>query len=131
MTSTLSVDLVRRCSIFVYSQVHSNECQPAVCAAIKAVGARLLFIPPYSPAFNPIEWGTQTFTAGLRCDSLSAPWVIDRAMKRVALKTYVETELAPTLNNTGHAHRLLSRTVVVRDYGDLKRATNYILPFVE
>jgi transposase len=44
------------------------------------------------------HWGTQTFIAGLRCDRLSAPWVIDRAMNRAAFETYVETQLAPTLN---------------------------------
>jgi transposase len=26
-----------------------------VCAALEAVGARLLYLPPYSPDFNPIE----------------------------------------------------------------------------
>ncbi len=26
-----------------------------ICAAIEAVGARLLYLPPYSPGFNPIE----------------------------------------------------------------------------
>ena len=28
---------------------------PAVRATIKAAGARLLFLPPYSPDFSPIE----------------------------------------------------------------------------
>ena len=31
--------------------------QPAVQAAIERVGARLRFLPPYSPDFNPIEHG--------------------------------------------------------------------------
>lgn len=44
------------------------------------------------------HWGTQTFIAGLRCDRLSAPWVIDKAMNRAAFETDVETQLAPTLN---------------------------------
>lgn len=43
------------------------------------------------------RWGTQTFIAALRCDGLTAPWVIDRAMNRAAFDTYVETQLAPTL----------------------------------
>ena len=30
------------------------------------------------------QWGTQTFIAGLPCDRLSAPWVIDKAMNRAA-----------------------------------------------
>ena len=43
------------------------------------------------------KWGTQTFIAGLRCDGLTAPWVIQGAMDRDAFNTYVETQLAPTL----------------------------------
>jgi transposase len=43
------------------------------------------------------HWGTQTFIAALRCDGLTAPWIIDKAMNRAAFDTYVETQLAPTL----------------------------------
>jgi transposase len=43
------------------------------------------------------HWRTQTFIAALRCDRLTAPWVIDRPMNRAAFETYVETQLAPTL----------------------------------
>lgn len=43
------------------------------------------------------KWGTQTFIAGLRCDGLTAPWVIQGAMDRDAFNVYIETQLAPTL----------------------------------
>jgi len=43
------------------------------------------------------HWATQTFIAGLRCDGLTAPWVIDQPMDRQIFDTYVETQLAPTL----------------------------------
>lgn len=43
------------------------------------------------------HWGTQTFVAGLKCDGLIAPWVIDAPMNRVIFETYVETQLAPAL----------------------------------
>jgi hypothetical protein len=33
---------------------------------------------------------TQTFIAGLRCDGLTAPWVIDQPMNRQIFDTYVE-----------------------------------------
>ena len=33
----------------------SSHKGPAVCQAIAATGARLLYLPPYSPDFNPIE----------------------------------------------------------------------------
>jgi transposase len=43
------------------------------------------------------HWKTQTFIAGLRCDGMTAPWVIDQPMNRTIFETYVETQLAPTL----------------------------------
>ena len=43
------------------------------------------------------RWGTQTFIAALRCQSLTAPWIIPGAMNRLAFDTYIKTQLAPTL----------------------------------
>ncbi len=43
------------------------------------------------------HWIAQTFIAGLRCGCLTAPWILDGAMDRAAFDTYVETQLAPTL----------------------------------
>ena len=43
------------------------------------------------------HWGTQTFIAGLKCDGLIAPWVIDGPMSRVIFDTYIETQLAPNI----------------------------------
>lgn len=43
------------------------------------------------------HWGTQTFIAALRCDGLTAPWMIKGAMNKLLFETYVETQLAPTL----------------------------------
>lgn len=43
------------------------------------------------------HWGTQTFVAGLKCDGLIAPWVVDAPMNRAIFDTYVETQLAPAL----------------------------------
>jgi transposase len=45
------------------------------------------------------HWGTQTFVAGLRCDGLVAPWVINAPMNRAIFETYVETQLAPVLKS--------------------------------
>ena len=45
------------------------------------------------------HWKTQTFIAGLRCAALTAPFVIDAPMDRRIFETYVETQLAPTLEN--------------------------------
>ena len=55
-------------------------------------GQRFKAEAPFGP------WGTQTFIAALRCHGLTAPWVIDQAMNRAAFDTYIETQLAPTLN---------------------------------
>lgn len=54
-------------------------------------GERLLADAPFG------HWGSQTFVAGLRCDELIAPWVIDGAMNRAIFETYVKTQLAPCL----------------------------------
>ena len=43
------------------------------------------------------HWKTMTFIAGLRCDRLTAPWVIDGPMNADIFETYIETQLAPTL----------------------------------
>jgi transposase len=43
------------------------------------------------------HWKTQTFIAGLRCHGLTAPFVVDAPMNRRIFETYVETQLAPTL----------------------------------
>jgi transposase len=43
------------------------------------------------------HWGTQTFIAALRCGGLTAPWIVDRPMNRKIFETYVQTQLAPTL----------------------------------
>ena len=55
-------------------------------------GARLKADAPFG------HWATQTFIAGLRCDGLTAPWVVDQPMNRQIFDTYVETQLAPTLH---------------------------------
>jgi hypothetical protein len=44
------------------------------------------------------HWGTQTFIAGLRCNELIAPWVIDKAIDRASFDLWIETQLAPTLS---------------------------------
>lgn len=50
------------------------------------------------PAQVPFgKWHTQTFIAGLRCDGLVAPWVIDGAIDGEAFDTYVQSQLAPSL----------------------------------
>lgn len=54
-------------------------------------GERLMADAPFG------KWRTQTFIAGLRCDALVAPWIINGAMDGPAFDAYVRTQLAPTL----------------------------------
>jgi transposase len=44
------------------------------------------------------HWKTTTFTCGLRCDGVVAPFVLDGAMNRDAFEVYVEKVLAPSLS---------------------------------
>ena len=48
------VPVLKRGDIVVMDNLSSHK-GPAVCQAIAATGARLLYLPPYSPDFNPIE----------------------------------------------------------------------------
>lgn len=56
--------------------------QPAVQAAIARVGARLRFLPPYSPDFNPIEQAFAKLKAFLRA---ARPRSFDQVVQLVAL----------------------------------------------
>src|SRR5829696_8422388 len=55
-------------------------------------GTRLRMSAPFG------HWTTHTFVAGLRCHELSAPWIIDGPITRLAFEAYIETQLAPTLH---------------------------------
>jgi len=44
------------------------------------------------------HWKTTTFVAGLRCDRIDAPWVLDGPINGDSFRTYVEQVLVPTLS---------------------------------
>jgi transposase len=56
--------------------------QPDVQAAIERVGARLRFLPPYSPDFNPIEMAFAKLKAFLRS---ARPRSFDQVVELVAI----------------------------------------------
>src|ERR1700722_1925205 len=56
-----------------------------------ARGERLIAKAPFG------RWRTLTFLAGLRCDGLTAPCVIDGPINGASLRAYVEQVLAPIL----------------------------------
>ena len=81
-------------------------------------GERLRAAAPFG------HWKTQTFIAALRHDGLTAPWVIDGAMTREMFDSYVETQLAPTLEpgdvvilDNLAAHKSERAKAVLRDRG--------------
>lgn len=54
-------------------------------------GERLEAVVPHG------HWKTQTFIAALRHDRVEAPWVLDGPINGESFRTYVETQLVPTL----------------------------------
>lgn len=54
-------------------------------------GHRLIAKQPFG------HWKTTTFTAGLRCHGITAPWVLDGPMNRDAFLVYLDKVLCPTL----------------------------------
>ena len=81
-------------------------------------GSRLPGAAPFG------HWHTQTFIAGLRCDRLTAPWVVDKALDRTAFDLWVETQLAPTLSRSDvvilddlPVHKSAKATRILEDHG--------------
>jgi transposase len=56
-------------------------------------GQRLIGKAPFG------HWKTTTFTAGLRCDRIVAPWVLDGPMNGEAFLVYVDKVLVPSLSD--------------------------------
>jgi transposase len=50
----------------------SNHKRPAFRSAIRCVGARLLFLPPYSPDLNPIEQACPMIPRTIGCCACQA-----------------------------------------------------------
>ena len=79
----------------------SSHKAPAAREAIEAAGARLLFLPPYSPDFNPIEQAFSKLKAHLRNAaerSIDGLW---DAIGRI-LDLYQPHECANYLANAGY-----------------------------
>jgi transposase len=74
----------------------------AVRAAIRAAGAHLLFLPPYSPDLNPIE---QVFAKLKHLMRRISERTIETVWKRVGklLESYSPTECANYFRNAGYA----------------------------
>lgn len=75
--------------------------QPEVRAAIEHVGARLRFLPPYSPDFNPIEMAFAKLKAFMRA---ARPRSFDEvcALMAAALALFMPDECANYVRHCGY-----------------------------
>ena len=92
---------LRRGDIVIMDNLSSHK-KPAIRRAIKAVGARLLFLPPYSPDLNPIEQvfaKLKTLLRKANTRSVEATW------KQIGslLDAFPPHECANYLSNSGYA----------------------------
>ena len=80
----------------------SSHKRPAVRAAIRAKGARLLFLPPYSPDLNPIE---QVFAKLKHLLRKAAERSLETTWRRIGslLEHFPPDECANYLRNSGYA----------------------------
>jgi transposase len=74
----------------------------AVRRAIRAVGAKLFFLPPYSPDLNPIEQAFSKLKTLLR---KSDPRTVEATWRRIGelLRCFTPEECANYLANSGYA----------------------------
>jgi transposase len=73
--------------------------------AIEAAGASLIFLPPYSPDFNPIENGFSKLKAHLRKASARTLDTLEAAVA-TALKTFQPDECANFFAHAGYGSLL-------------------------
>ncbi len=87
--------------IVIMDNLGSHKGQ-AVRAAIHAAGARLLFLPPYSPDLNPIE---QVFAKLKHLMRKAAERTLEALWKRIGklLERFTPNECSKYLVNAGYA----------------------------
>jgi len=87
---------------FVVMDNLSSHKLPAIREAIEVAGARLLYLPPYSPDFNPIEQLFAKLKAALR---KAAERSVDSLWNRITilLNTFPPDECGNYFRNSGYA----------------------------
>ena len=86
-------DMAKMLERFVFIDETSLKTNLVKTTGWAPVGARLIDHAPFG------HLHTQTFIAGLGCDGLVAPWVLDGPMNRDSFETYVLPKLAPALRH--------------------------------
>ena len=92
---------LKRGDIVILDNVQTHKVEDARIA-IEAVGARLLFLPPYSPDMNPIELAFSKLKALLRKAAARTNKSLWRAL-RAALARFTSQECANFLAHAGYA----------------------------
>ena len=94
------VPTLRRGDVVVLDNLVVHK-QPEVRAAIEAAGARIRFLPPYSPDFNPIEQAFAKLKAFLRA---ARPRTFDAvcALVAAALRLFTPTECRNYVRHSGY-----------------------------
>ena len=95
------VPTLKQGDIVVLDNLASHKAA-AVRLMIRAVGARVFFLPPYSPDLNPIE---QVFAKLKHRMREAAERTVEHTWRRVGalLQTFPPNECANYLRNSGHA----------------------------
>jgi len=103
----------------------SSHKRPKVAALIEAAGASLLYLPPYSPDFNPIEKLFATFKALLRKAAertIEGLWnAIGETLERL---TQGECANYPNVSSLGADFPILGKVARVRSSSWSARTAN-------
>ena len=92
---------LKRGDIVILDNVQTHKVEDARIA-IEAAGARLLFLPPYSPDMNPIELAFSKLKALLRKAAARTDKSLWRAL-RAALARFTSQECANFFVHAGYA----------------------------
>lgn len=87
--------------VVVWDNLGAHRSQ-AVRAAVEAKGARLMFLPPYSPDMNPIERCWSKIKTALRAAKARTREALEAAIKQ-ALATVTESDARAWFNHCGYA----------------------------
>jgi len=106
MAAPLSMDLRRRVLDAIEQEGMSRRAAAArfgigVRTAIRSAGAKLFFLPPYSPGLNPIEQVFAKLKALLRKANARTIEAVNEAMAKL-LDEYTPQECANYLVNSGY-----------------------------
>jgi len=80
----------------------SSHKGPAVTAAVERWGAKILYLPPYSPDLNPIEMAFSKLKAYLRC-AAARTFNALRARLKAALPTFLPEHCANFFRHCNYA----------------------------